>query len=177
MTLQRSTRARLTTGLVLLLVLASGVVLGIALDRQLDARGVIGEESGRPDGRPGMDGRSRGFDSRSRDSSRDPSESRGSSQRGSSLIVEQVGLSEAQQVQVDSIVGYFRTQMRNLHSEFDEAYTNRFQELNQTVRAEVRAILTTEQRTVYDSLQADWQRRRQDHQDSITSSGGQRNEL
>ncbi len=176
MTLERSTRARLTTALVLFLVLGSGVVWGVALDRRLGARGVIGEEARSPEGRPGMSGRSRGFDSRSGGSSRDPSQARNPSQRGPSLIVEQVGLSEVQKEQVDSIVGYYRAQMRSLHDEFDETYMNRFGELNRMVREEVRAILTVEQRTTYDSLQAEWERRRQDRrQDSVSNTGGRRN--
>ncbi len=105
MTLERSTRARLTTALVLFLVLASGVVLGMALDRQLEGRAADGGGFQRPEGRPGMEGRSRGFDPRSGDSPRDPSQPRDSSQRRPSLIVEQVGLSEVQKQQVDSICG------------------------------------------------------------------------
>jgi len=84
------------------------------------------------------------------------------------MIVDQVGLSEVQKARVDSIVGYFRGQMRALHEEFDEAYSTRYQELNRMVREEVRAVLTDEQRIVYDSLQAVWiQRRQERQQDSI----------
>jgi len=173
-TLERSTRARLTTALVLFLVLASGVVLGVALDRRLEARGVIGEEVRRAEGRPDMEGRARGFDPRSGDSSRDPSHARDPSQRRPSLIVEQVGLSEAQKEQVDSIVGYYRAQMRDLHDEFDEAYMDRYRELSRKSREDVMAILTVEQRTVYDSLRAEWESRRQEwRQDSISGDEGE----
>jgi len=183
MTLERSTRARFTTALVLLMVLGSGVVLGVALDRRLQARTMAGEEVQRPDGRPGMDGRTRGFDPRSRDSSRGSDQARDSSSRRPPMIIDQVGLSEAQKEKVDSIVGYFRGQMGALHEEFDEAYTTRYRELNRMAREEVRAVLSEEQKTAYDSLQAAWMQRRQERrQDSISGegdggrgTGGQRN--
>ena len=169
MTLERSTRARLTTALVLALVLSSGVILGVALDRSLESRTVARQEFRRPDGPPGMD-RSRGFDSqRLRDSSRPPSEPRDSTRRRPPMVLDQVGLSDAQKEQVDSIVGYFRGQMRDLHEEFDEAYATRYRELNRQARQEVRGVMTEDQRLVYDSLQAEWSRRRQERrEDSIS---------
>jgi len=175
MTLARSTRARLTTALVLFLVLAAGVVLGVALDRRFETKDVLRGPSGRPD----VEGRSRGFDSRSRDSSQShaPFQPGDSSQRRRSLIVEQVGLTEAQKGQVDSIVGYHRARMRTLHDEFDEAYMTRYREITQTTRDEIKAILTTEQRMAYDSLVVDWDRRREARlQDSISDTGGQGDE-
>ena len=179
MTLERSTRARITTALVLFLVLAAGIVLGVALDRRLEARDVIGEDLRRPRGRPDMEGRSRGFDPRSRDSSQfhNPYQPGESSQRRSSLIVEQVGLSEAQKEQVDSIVVYYRAQMRSLHDEFDEAYMTRYREIMQMTRDEIKAILTAEQRMAYDSLLVERDRRRVEWlQDSISDTGGQHDE-
>ena len=177
MTIERSTRARLTTALVLFLVLASGVVLGMALDRQLEARGVFGGEARRPEGRAGMDGRSRGFDPRSRDSTRESSQTRGPSHRGPSLIVEQVGLTDAQKVQVDSIVGYYRTQMRDLHDEFDEAYNSRYREIMANSREDILGILTAEQRVVYDSLLVEMRARREEsRRDSTGGSGDGRGE-
>jgi Spy/CpxP family protein refolding chaperone len=177
MTIERSTRARLTTALVLLLVLASGVVLGMALDRQLAARGAIGEEARRTEGRPGMDGRNRGFDPRSRDSTRDSSQGRAPSQRGPSLIVEQVGLSEIQKVQVDSIVGYYSTQMTELHEEFNGAYNPRYREIMVKSREDMLSILTAEQRVVYDSLLVEMRARREEsRRDSTGSSGDGRGE-
>ena len=172
MTLERSTRARITTALVLTLVLSAGVVLGVALDRKLEARSVAGEEFRRPDGPPGMD-RGRGFDpQRSRDPSRPPSEPRDSTRRRPPMVLDQVGLSDVQKEQVDSIVGYFRGQMRALHEEFDEAYATRYRELNRQAREEVRGVMTEDQRLVYDSLQAEWARRRAERrEDSISGRG------
>jgi hypothetical protein len=89
------------------------------------------------------------------------------------MLVDQVGLTEEQKEQVDSIVRYFRGRMQELHEEFDEAYMTRFRELNQIARAEIRAILTEEQRMTYDSVRADWNRRRQERrEDSISPPTG-----
>jgi hypothetical protein len=172
MTLERSTRARLTTALVLTLVLSAGVVLGVALDRKLGARTVAGEEFSGPDGQRGMD-RGRGFDSqRSRDPSRPPSEPRDSTHRRPPMILDQLGLSDAQKEKVDSIVGYFRGQMSALHDEFDEAYSTRYGELNRQVREEVRGVMTEGQLMAYDSLRAEWDRHRQERrEDSISGKG------
>ena len=167
MALEKSFKARLTTAAILLLVLAAGVVSGVALDRRLESNA----SSERVDRRSGLDGRSRGFDPRSRD----PRSGRESSERRPPMIVDQVGLSAEQKAKVDSIVGYFRDQMRALNDEFDEAYMTRFRELNRTARTEIRAVLTEEQNLVYDSLQGEWERRREERrQDSISDEGGQR---
>lgn len=172
MTLERSTRARLTTAVVLTLVLSAGVVLGIALDRQLESRTVAGEGFRGPDGQRGMD-RGRGFDpQRQRDSSRPPSESRDSTRRRPPMILDQVGLSDAQKETVDSIVGYFRDQMNALHDEFDDAYSTRFRELNRQVREEVRGVMTEGQLMAYDSLRAEWDRRKQERREDSISGGG-----
>lgn len=172
MTLERGTRARLTTAVVLFLVLGAGVVLGVALDRQLEARGVIGAQEGRPDWRPGQDERRRGFDPRSRDPSRGSREGRDSTHRRPSLIVEQVGLSEVQRAQADSIYWLYRGRMGTLHEEFDSAYNSRFQEIMSKSREAMLAILTDEQRLVYDSLLSEWERGREERrQDSLPEGG------
>jgi hypothetical protein len=175
MTLERSTKARLTTGIVLFLVLCAGVALGVALDRQLEARGVIGGEARSEGRKPGPDERRRGFDPRSRDSSRGPSEGRDSTRRRPSLIVEQVGLSEAQIDQADSVYWHYRSQMRALHEEFDEAYHSRYREIMAKSREEMLRILTAEQRVVYDSLLVEMRNRReQARQDTTGRSEGDR---
>jgi Spy/CpxP family protein refolding chaperone len=173
MTLERGTRARLTTAIVLFLVLGAGVILGVALDRQLEARGVIGAQERRPGGRLGEDSRRRGFDPRSRDPSRGPREGRDSTHRRPSLIVEQVGLSEEQRAQADSIYWLYRSRMRDLHEEFDTAYNSRFEEIMAQSREDMLSILTTEQRVVYDSLLSDWEGRREERRrDTVPEPGG-----
>ena len=172
MALERGTRAKVTAAIVLSLVLGSGVVLGVALDRRLEARNVAGEESMRPDRRPGVDSRSRGFDPRSRDSSRGPSQGRDSSQRRPSLIVEEVGLSEAQRAQADSIYWHYGGQMQALHEEFDEAYSPRYREIVAQSREDMLGILTAEQRVVYDSLLVERERRREERRSDSIEGGG-----
>jgi hypothetical protein len=85
--------------------------------------------------------------------------------------VEQVGLSEGQLQQVDSIMRYYRDQMRALHEEFDEAYSSRYRELQAASREAVRGVLTTEQVVVYDSIRGEWRQRweesRQDTADEV----------
>jgi len=168
MSLRGSTRARLTAATVLLLVLAAGVVLGVALDRHLEAREILSGEPDRREGRSGYEDRRRGFDPRPRDPSRGPSDERDSNRRRPSMLVDQLGLSEIQKELVDSIVGYFRIEMRELHEEFDEAYSARVRELNGRARNEVRAVLTDEQRIAYDSLQSAWAQRRQERRENST---------
>ena len=167
MSMEKGTRTRLATILILFLVLATGSVLGIAVDRRLEARGSSGGEVA-PEGEGR---RSRGGDSVSE------GEGRSSSNR-SSLLVERVGLSEVQRTQVDSIVSEYRRQMRALHDEIEDeirqAYQPRFRELLAEVRDELRAVLTTDQRTAYDSLLVEYDRRHEERrsQDSISDSRG-----
>jgi len=168
MTLEKSARARLTTALVLILVMGAGAVLGVAIDRQLASRGRAGEVDTASGSRSGGDFRGRGFDPRYRDPGRNPDQVGDSAQRRP-LIVEQVGLSDAQRSQVDSILRFYRTEMRALHDEFDQAYTTRYREITQATREAIKGILTNEQRVAYDSLLVAWDRRREERRrDSIS---------
>ena len=93
MTIERSTRARFTAAIVLVMVLGAGVVLGMAINRTLGQRGAAGEVARSPGNRSGPDSRGRGgFEPRS---NRMPPPPGDSTQRRPPLIVEQVGLSEA----------------------------------------------------------------------------------
>jgi hypothetical protein len=90
--------------------------------------------------------------------------------------VEQVGLSEVQVQQVDSIMRYYRDQMMALHEEFDEAYSPRYRELQNASREAVRGVLTSEQLVVYDSIRAEWRQRwEESRQDSAEGSAEDRN--
>jgi Spy/CpxP family protein refolding chaperone len=168
MSMEKGTRTRFATLLILLLVLATGSVLGIAVDRRLQARGYTTE-------------RVRGESSRrSRDSSRSDQQADSSSTRSRrGLLVEQVGLSEAQQTQIDSIVAHYRQRMRELQEELEvelrQAYQPRYRGLLEKTRENIKAVLTPEQGAVYDSILADYDRRREDRhgQDSISDSRGQ----
>jgi hypothetical protein len=166
--LAKSTRARLTTALVLILVMGAGAVLGVAIDRQLVGRALAGEVGTTSGSRSGGDPRSRGFDSRYRDPGRAPAQMGDSAQRRP-LIVEQVGLSDLQRVQIDSILRFYRNEMRALHDEFDQAYSTRYREITQATRDAIKGILTDEQRFAYDSLLVAWDRRREERRrDSIS---------
>jgi hypothetical protein len=171
MSMEKGTRTRLATILILFLVLATGSVLGIAVDRRLEARG-SSEVEVSPEG----------SGQRSGGEEDDTTSGARSSSNRSSLIVEQVGLSEAQHAQVDSIVSEYRRQMRSLHAEVEEeveaeirqAYQPRYRVLLSEVRDEVRAVLTEDQRMAYDSLLVEYDRRREERrsQDSISDSRG-----
>ena len=94
------------------------------------------------------------------------------------LIVEQVGLTEAQKAQVDSIVAHYRREMRNLQeelqTELQAAYTTRSRGLIEETRVEIKSLLTPQQRTMYDSLLVEHDQRRGERRtrDSISEPGG-----
>ncbi|MXY30981.1 MAG: hypothetical protein F4Y48_07215 [Gammaproteobacteria bacterium] len=84
-------------------------------------------------------------------------EDRGGETRRRGLIVERVGLSAEQQVQVDSIVGQSRTMMRQLRADYRTGYG----ELIEATRSSIKAVLTPEQAAEYDALLNDFDRRRE----------------
>ena len=162
MTLDRSARTRLVTAVVLLLVLASGFALGMAVDRRL-AGGRLTEDAAERSG-----GRGGGRAGAAQDTAAPDSTG-----RRRSLLVEQVGLSQAQKAQVDSIVAFYRDRMRALHEEFDQAYEVRYQEVLTQTRNSLRGVLSAEQRAAYDTLLVQADRRRDEHRQR-DSVGGRR---
>ncbi|MCY4647620.1 MAG: hypothetical protein OXE73_12185 [Gammaproteobacteria bacterium] len=84
-------------------------------------------------------------------------EDRGGETRRRGLIVERVGLSAQQQVQVDSLVGHSRTLMRQLRTDYRTGYG----ELIESTRSSIKAVLTPEQAAEYDALLTDFDRRRE----------------
>ena len=84
-------------------------------------------------------------------------EDRGGEARRRGLIVERVGLSAEQKVQVDSIVGQSRTMMRQLRADYRTGYG----ELIESTRSSIKAVLTPEQAAEYDALLTDFDRRRE----------------
>ena len=88
-----------------------------------------------------------------------------------------MGLSEEQTAKADSIYWHYRSQMRVLHEEFDEAYQSRYREIMRRSREDMLAILTPEQRVVYDSLLVELRNRREQAQpDTTGGSDGDRTE-
>jgi Spy/CpxP family protein refolding chaperone len=167
MTMERSTRTRLTTILILFLVLVAGLALGIAVDRRLEARAT------------GRQGEWRGSGQERAGETRSGTERQGDEPSGRGrLIVEQVGLTEAQKAQVDSIVAHYRREMRNLQdelqAELQAAYMPRYRGLLEETRVEIKSILTPEQSTMYDSLLVAHDQRRGERRtrDSISEPGG-----
>lgn len=163
MSMEQGTRTRLATILILLLILATGAVLGVALDRRIEARSPSASEAS-PQDEAGPSGE-------------DEAEGEESPRRRR-LIVEQVGLSSDQKTQVDSIVARYRQEMRDLHdelqAEWQEAYTPRYRGLLEEVREEIKGVLTSDQRMEYDSLLVEYDRRRDQRRDrdSISDSRG-----
>jgi Spy/CpxP family protein refolding chaperone len=84
-------------------------------------------------------------------------EDRGGETRRRGLIVERVGLSAEQKVQVDSIMGLSRTMMRELRADYRTGYG----ELIESTRSSIKAVLTPEQAAEYDALLTDFDRRRE----------------
>ena len=71
-------------------------------------------------------------------------------------MYEQVGPSEAQKTQIDSIVGQHRGDLRVLQRDFRDAY----EALIQQTRDAIKGVLTPEQAAQYDSLVAAYEKRR-----------------
>ncbi len=168
MTMEKGTRTRLTTVFILLLVLATGSVLGVAVDRRLEARATSAQRlSTAPEGSLAGEGAAEGGE----EGSETPRRRR--------LVVEQVGLTQSQQVQVDSIVASFRQQTRSLEeelrAELREAYMPLYRELVAETRTKIKSVLDEGQRMAYDSLLADHDRRREERRtrDSVPEAGGQ----
>ena len=159
--MEKGTRTRITTILILLLVLATGSVLGVAVDRRLVA------------GNPGPDTGEAGWDQRGGREAGTEGERRGNLRR---TIVEQVGLSPEQRVRVDSIVAHYRQRMHELEEELEDelrrAYLPRYRELVQGTREEIKAILTSDQRVQYDSLLVEWDQRMEERRNRPTSNPG-----
>jgi len=135
-------RARLATLAVLLLVFGVGVLAGIAGDRfvQRQATDLMA-------GVPQADGE-------------DPSAAESTSEEESSTrdrwIIHRVDLSADQRMAVDSVLGYYRAQVRALTDDYNDAYWSAVE----STRDELREILREEQRITYDSLLVENDRRR-----------------
>jgi len=130
--MEKMLRTRLVTVLVLAVVFSAGLVVGFAADRALAAEPAEAEVP---------------TDSTVAPARRVP-------------MYEQVGPNEAQKVLIDSIVGEYRSSMKLLHAEFRAAYNPRYQALVDSTRVSIKAVLTPEQASAYDSLVAAYERER-----------------
>jgi Spy/CpxP family protein refolding chaperone len=129
--MERSARTRMTTAVVLAVVFAAGLLVGMAVDRTPIVPGEQVADTARR-------------------------EDRGRRTR----MYEQVGPSEAQKTQIDSIVGQYRGDLRVLQRELRDAYDQRYQALIQQTRDAIKGVLTPEQAAQYDSLVAAYEKRR-----------------
>lgn len=77
-------------------------------------------------------------------------EGRGNNDR--SLVIDQIGLEDAQRQQVDEIVEHFQAEMRELNHEFRQVYRPRQRKLLAHTRDSIKAMLSAEQVITYDSL-------------------------
>lgn len=128
-------RARLATAGVLALVFGVGGLVGVAADRLMQRQApelLAGVPSDPPD-------------VEEVEESREP-ESSGTSR--SRWLIHQVDLTEEQRVTVDSVLSFYRAQVRELTDVYNDAYWSAVQ----STRDELRSILGEEQRVRYDSL-------------------------
>ena len=130
--MEKGARTRLTTVLVLVVVFASGMTLGLAMDRSGVA--VTSDAS-------------------------EPRAEEGQRERRTPMW-EQVGPDEAQKMQIDSVVKAYRETMRALQSDMRDAYNTQYQALIEQTRTDIKGVLTPEQAVAYDSLVAAYEKRR-----------------
>ena len=130
----RNTRA--AAGGVLFLTLAAGFILGLVWSRRSP------EQTG-PTTSTAV-------------AAEEADEDRGRETRRRGLIVERVGLSAEQKVQVDSVMGHARGMMRRMRADYRTGYG----ELIESTRSSIKAVLTAEQAAEYDALLTDFDRRR-----------------
>jgi Spy/CpxP family protein refolding chaperone len=128
-------RARAATLGILLVVFGAGLAVGAAVDRQVAAADAPPRSEAIP---------ARG-DSVSEDAPRDRR-----------MMIERVGLTPEQEVQVDSIVAA----RGDIMSELQKEYRERYWQIVDSTRSALRRTLTEDQALQYDSLAAENDRRR-----------------
>jgi hypothetical protein len=133
-------RARLATAGVLALVFGVGVLVGVATDRLVQRQPPELLAGDPPDV----------------EEADEPREAESSGTTRSRWLIHQIDLTEEQRVQVDSVLGFYRAQVRELTDVYNDAYWSAVQ----STRDELRSILEEEQRVRYDSLLVENDRRR-----------------
>ena len=155
--MERRLQTRVASVLILALVFGTGVAVGLAVDRTALAD-TPAETTGASDG-----------DRREGDGGRDRTP-----------MYEQVGeLTDDQRARIDSVVTDFRETGRSLWRAQEEEmeplrdrWQARFDSLVEATRSEIRAVMTEEQAERYDSLIADWERRRDERRREHDSDDG-----
>lgn len=154
--MESKARTRLISLGVLLLVLITGFVLGLAWERR--PHGVLAGEAA-------SEARDRDHDRRGREGRDDDGDD--DRRRGRRLIIDRVELTPAQEERVDSIVDIHRERLEELQRELRAEYGLRQREIVEGTREAIRSVLTLKQRTRYDSLlvRFDRKRKRDDRND------------
>lgn len=137
--MEQNSRTRLTTAGILLLVFASGSLVGMAFDRGSDIAaaetpaGVLDEGGSATDGA----------------ATETSSENRG-------RMIDRIDLSAAQQESVDAIIEAHRSQMDGLNEEFRTTYYPRYYDIVDATRGLIMGELTAEQAATYQDLLSEW---------------------
>jgi hypothetical protein len=139
-------KTRLLTALLLAVIFGSGFTLGLAVHRTAVATPADEDTEIQPEEEP-----------------RTP-------------MYERVGPTEDQSVLIDSIVVDFRAKMESLQEQFRSEYNPRYEALIDSTRGAIKDVFSAEQAAQYDSLIADYERRRaKERQDSLQAAGDDRN--
>ncbi len=134
--MEHRSRTRLVTAVMLVVVFASGVLLGIAADSNLGAEPpqiASGNAAG---------------------------EERDGKRRRRTRMYDQVGPSMDQKISIDSIMKEHRARMNALHEEFNIAYNPLYQAVIQDTRGAIKDVFSEEQAAEYQALLDDFDRRK-----------------
>lgn len=119
-------RTRLATVAILTLVFATGVLMGLVLDRSLTAA---------PAAEAAV-----------------AADSAATADEGPRYMFERVGLSADQRSVIDSIVVGHRARMSALRKQFSEEYDPQYRAIVEATRENIKGVMTPEQAAMYDSL-------------------------
>jgi len=139
-------RATFTSAVVLAAVFFAGALVGRAWDRDAEAADVAVRDS--------VSG-----ETTDREQRRTP-------------MYEQVGLSDAQRVVIDSIVVHYRSDVRELQRSSREAYEREYMVRVEAVREAIKEVMTPAQRAAYDSLLTASDRRREERRQERETEEG-----
>ena len=152
--MEASQRTRLLSILLLALVFGTGVVVGVALNRTVEASPPAAEIATADEADP--DGAERDDDEDDEDDGR---------RERRRPMYERVGeLSESQTRRIDSIVQHHRESMRTLQEEFEAAYDPRYWAIIDSTRSAIMSVMTPAQAERYDSLLTAWDERRKERE-------------
>ena len=169
-----TTRTRLASSLLLLLVFASGMLLGAALDRRLEgAQGTPdsadrlatesadGTEVGSPVGGPDDT-------ADAAEAGTEPDAPAASNDEGRRApMYERVGLRPDQALRIDSVVTRYRERVRELRAQASADYDAAYWQLVVTARDSIKGLMDVTQRAEYDALLEASDERRQTREDSV----------